>query len=73
MGAPKPEYPKGTAFGCWVIVREAAPGGRGRQRFLCRASCCGQEKIMLAHNLARRPAVCVHCKGNGQKKAEAAS
>lgn len=72
MGHPKlPEFPKGTVFGVWTVVRSSAVDGHGRQRYLCRASCCGCTRILRPDYLRGTKRVCVHCKGNGQKKVEA--
>jgi hypothetical protein len=68
VGHPKlPEFEKGTVFGCWVIVRPSAIDSHGRHRYLCRAICCGGERILRPDYLRGKKRACVHCKGNGQK------
>lgn len=63
---------RGEVFGCWTIVRESVPDRRGA-RYLCRAICCGGERVMALRNLKKAATAatgkCVHCKGGGGRKA----
>lgn len=69
MGAVAKERQPGEAYGCWVIVRPSSPDRHGRKRYMCRSTCCGENRVMRGDYLRRAAKRCMHCKGNGQQKA----
>lgn len=51
MGIPAPPLKRGDTFGCWVVVRASTPDAHGRARYLCRTTCCGQERVRPRHTI----------------------
>ncbi len=50
---PRIEYPPGTAFSSWIVIREVerAQDKIRNRRLLCRCSACGEESIKYLSNL----------------------
>lgn len=69
MGTPRrPELPKGTTFGAWSVMRLVVVDGF--ERYRCKASCCGVERVMRRNELehATETTGCIRCRPQCKRK-----
>lgn len=60
-GKPSEPLVRGTAYGCWTVMRQSSPDSRGRERWAVRATCCGREDVMSRDNVLRSVPACTKC------------
>lgn len=70
-GKPNVPLERGAVFGTWTVLRASSPASTGQERWLCRSSCCGREKVMLRKNIHHAPAACNKCTPAALAKAAA--
>lgn len=67
MPPRRPELAPGTTFGCWSVMRLVEVDGF--ERYRCKASCCGKERVMRRNELENGTETrsCINCRPQCKK------